>query len=314
MILVTGATGLLGSHVVMQLVNRGERPRVLARSVPQRSFLATLPEGKVDFRSVDLESEAALETVLDGITAVVHCAALASPRPEDAAAMKRVNVGGTRRLFEAAARGGISAWVQVSSVATLCDGEGTGLRSEADIGRVRATPYAQSKHEADLWLDSQPGGIRRLTIHPCYLLDTWDSRPSSGAILFALRLGKLSEYVNTQKNFVAARDVARTLLAGLELGKTGHFVVGGENLPLKEFFAIACDELRVSPELRELPSLAALQDPLAREFCSSGPIDDSRARRELGHQPSLDTRQLVREAIDYFQRMKMLRLQKQGKS
>jgi nucleoside-diphosphate-sugar epimerase len=139
------------------------------------------------------------------------------------------------------------------------------------------------------------------------MFDEWDARPSSGTILFALKLGKVTAFVDSVKSFVAARDVAAASLTSLARAKSGHYVIGGENLKLRRFFEIACEEVGVPFTLRELGSLEEAPDPALREFCFNAEADSSRAQDELGYRPTLDVRAMIRAALEYFQKFKMLK-------
>lgn len=113
LLLVTGATGLVGSHVVEQACAKGLRIRTLCRS---GSDTTLLKEFGVDVVEGDLADPASLEKACDSATVVVHCAAKVGdwgPTEE----YRRINVDGTRALLDAAlASGSLRRWVQISSL------------------------------------------------------------------------------------------------------------------------------------------------------------------------------------------------------
>lgn len=113
LVLVTGGTGLVGSHVAEQAVRRGLRVRCLVRGGGEVSFLRGLGCELVEG---ELGSGGSLAAAVDGVTVVVHCAAKVGDwgRTED---YRRVNVEGTLALLEAAtAKGCLRRWVQISSL------------------------------------------------------------------------------------------------------------------------------------------------------------------------------------------------------
>ncbi|MEY2774118.1 MAG: hypothetical protein RLZZ275_465, partial [Bacteroidota bacterium] len=128
--LVTGATGLVGMHLVAELLQAGRPVRALHRSGSDRArldgFLARrgLSSDGVQWAEADLLDSAALEAALAGCVRVYHCAALVSFHPADARSMDRVNRGGTAELVHAMLHLGIPELVHISSVAALGRREG----------------------------------------------------------------------------------------------------------------------------------------------------------------------------------------------
>ena len=115
-VLVTGATGFVGSAVVRLLLARGERVRVLARAGSDRGNIADLA---VEVAIGDLRDEASLRQAMAGCEALYHVAAdyrIWAPR---VAELYEVNVEGTERLMRVAAEAGVGRIVYTSSVATL---------------------------------------------------------------------------------------------------------------------------------------------------------------------------------------------------
>ena len=113
LLLVTGATGLVGSHVVEQAAQRGWRVRALVRPSADVNFLSRL---NVELVHGDLDQPDSLKSACDGVTIVIHCAAKVGDwgRTEE---YRRINVTGTQTLMEAAlATKTLKRWVQISSL------------------------------------------------------------------------------------------------------------------------------------------------------------------------------------------------------
>ena len=113
LVLVTGATGLVGSHVAEQAVQRGWRVRALVRPNADLSFLRGL---NVELVPGDLDQPESLKSACDGVTIVIHCAAKVGDwgRTEE---YRRINVAGTKSLMEATlATQTLKRWVQISSL------------------------------------------------------------------------------------------------------------------------------------------------------------------------------------------------------
>lgn len=144
-LLVTGAAGFIGGHLIRAGLNWGWKMRGLARPG------SALPRGAEAAVYSDVTDRPAVRVALDGVTAVVHLSARAHVArdhgPNATAEYRRVNVLGTRLLFEEAARVGVARFVFVSSVGAVCR-ESEAVISEETAPRP-ATPYGRSKLEAE---------------------------------------------------------------------------------------------------------------------------------------------------------------------
>ncbi len=318
-ILLTGASGLLGAHLLEVGLALDLEFKALSRKVSKRSFLARVIEKEeVDWLEVDLLDESSWpKSLFDGVDVVINAQGLASPFAKDKENMQALNVDATKKLFNAAKDAGIKSWVQVSSVSTLCDGSKE-LVNEDDIGSFRPTPYAQTKYEIDTWLDSQNTDINILTIHPCYMLGKWDSRPSSGSLILAMRMGKFSHFVNGKKNFVSPYDVAKGLYKALNKKCTGHYVLGGENLEISEFANRVGEKLNLDVEKFsfydasdfDLIEFDENEKLIISEFCKAAAIDYSKAKEDFNYRPEKTFNDQLNDTVVYFVENRLLRIKK----
>jgi dihydroflavonol-4-reductase len=115
MILVTGASGLVGSHLVTQLIRDGKSVRALYRS----NIPVFEGSDKVDWVRGDILDVVALEEAMTGIQQVYHCAAAVSFNPKKKALLQQTNVEGTANVVNACFGAGIEKLLFVSSVAAL---------------------------------------------------------------------------------------------------------------------------------------------------------------------------------------------------
>ena len=201
----------------------------MLRKVGRRSFLFQVQD-QVEVLSFDLTDPTSWPTdIFDKVNIVIHCAGLASPFARDEEKMRLLNLEGTKNLFRAAKKYQVSQlkkWVQISSVSTLSSGEGNEPLDEKRIGKFRPTPYAKTKYEADCWLKENRGEMDLLTIHPCYMLGPWDARPSSGAILFAFFLKRIS--INRcNKKLCFPQRCGHWNLSGFESQRPRTLYIGG---------------------------------------------------------------------------------------
>lgn len=305
--LVTGASGFLGSHVVRQLVARGERVRVLLRPSSQCRALDGL---EVEYAWGDLRDRPALREALRGIRHVFHVAAdyrLWARHPRE---IYESNVTGTRNLLTAAAEAGVERFLYTSSVATIAVPRPDALPNETTETRLQEMigHYKRSK-----WLAEQEAraaaqcGLPVVIVNPTTPVGPGDWKPTpTGRIILDFLRGQMPAYVDTGLNLVPVEDVATGHLLALERGKPGErYILGGENLTLREILSILAQIVgRPAPRLR-LPHwvamLVAWVDTGWARLADREPrvplegvrmarhrmfVDDSRTRRELGFTPS----------------------------
>ncbi|MFO0891909.1 MAG: NAD-dependent epimerase/dehydratase family protein [Isosphaeraceae bacterium] len=175
-VLVTGATGLLGSHIAEKLVAQGHPVRALVRSAGRTAFLEGLG---VEILRGDLTSPADCERALDGCALVFHCAA----KVGDWGAWKEFQVGcldATRTLAEAASRAGVERFVHISSTSAYGHPpEGSPPIDETTpLGQNVwvMDPYTWSKVESErlLWEVAEAGRLRLSVIRPSWLFGERD--------------------------------------------------------------------------------------------------------------------------------------------
>lgn len=258
--LVTGATGFLGSHVVRELLTRGQRVRALARPT---SSLAALAGLDVEIVRGDLRDPASLDTALRDVIRVFHVAAdyrLWARHPRE---IYESNVTGTRHLLEAARRAGVERIVYTSSVATIAVPRGGGLPDETTETRLGEMigHYKSSKWLAEQEaLDAARRGWPVVVVNPTTPVGPGDWKPTpTGRILVDFLNGHVPAYVDTGLNVVPVEDTARGHLLAAERGRVGErYILGGANLTLKQILeALAGITGRPAPRLR-LPHAVAL--------------------------------------------------------
>ncbi len=314
-VLLTGASGLLGAHLLQQGLQKGWKIKVLTRSIPSRSYLKTIQD-QVEIIHADLLADAWPENLLQDVDTIIHAAALVSPRPEDEERMMATNNIASQKLFELAKQKKIQNWVQISTTAVLTGSASEeDLVSEKDFGKLRTTAYARSKFAFDKFLESQQGPTPRvLKIYPGYMLGSWDSTPSSGAVFLQMRWGKLKGYQEGTKNFVAAADVAKGILQALDRKAEGAFILGGHNLKISTFFDLATKALASKPlsaiNQDEFASLSSEEQSSIREFCESAAVTSQKALSTFDYEAKTSVEQMIQDTVDSFAEMRLLRKMK----
>lgn len=233
LVLVTGATGFVGSAVVRALLAAGYPVRALVRTSSPRANLAALDVETVEGDMRDVESVA---RAMVGIRYLMHVAADYRLWSSEREEIRRNNVTGTRTVMEAALRSGVERIVYTSSVATLglrSDGqaadETVALAETAAIGAYkRSKVAAQRLVETMIARDSLPAII----VNPSTPIGPRDIRPTpTGRIIVEAASGHMPGYVHTGLNLVHVDDVASGHLAALTRGRIGErYILGGQDV------------------------------------------------------------------------------------
>jgi len=299
-VLVTGATGFLGSHLLALL--RGRRPvRVLTR--------ATTPELEATGAEIvegSLLDPDALRKSLRGVRRVYHAAGLVSRDPRAAAEMYRVHVEGTRELLLAARAEGVSRVLLVSTSGTVAVSEKEETSDETAPYRletVRNWPYYLSKiYQEKLALQmAEEGGPEVVVVNPSLLLGPGDLRGSSTGDVLAFLRGEVPFVPSGGISFVDARDAAAGAILAMERGRPSRrYLLAAANWPMETFFARLARVAGMRPPLLRVPDpmaqmgarllrllpRARLPDPVSVEMSRHfWYADASRARAELSWEP-----------------------------
>lgn len=258
-VLITGATGFLGSAVARVFARAGYTLRLLVRPSSPRENVAGVD---AEIVSGDLAAPEGLEAAVHGCAGVVHVAADYRLFVPDPAPLYRTNVEGTRVLMEAAAAAGVCRVVHTSSVAVLgyrADGqpadEGTASALENMVGH-----YKRSKFLAEQVVTRmvKEAGLPAVVVNPSAPVGPRDIRPTpTGRMVLDAARGRMPAYVDTGLNIVHVDDAAEGHRLAYEKGRIGErYILGGDNLDLREIFArIAALAGRRPPRLRLTPGL-----------------------------------------------------------
>lgn len=319
-VLVTGATGFFGGNLARALCERGERVRVLAR--PGRRAIAL--EG-LDYEAAegDLLDGRSVAAAVAGCRQVYHAAASVVfwCRDDEAlAAVRAVNVEGTRVVMQAAAEAGVERAVHVSTVDVIglpppgrIADEGTAWPA----GRI-ATVYAETKREAERV--ALRSSVETVVVSPTFMIGPFDPKPSSGRLLLPLLKGPVAVYPRAGgNNFIDVRDAAAGAIAAMERGRARErYILGHANLTYRELFTRALAVLGRRPLLVPLPRSVlvtaarimetsarvlggepSLTTGLARLAFEGHYYDAGRAVRELGL-PQTPIEKALRDALEWL--------------
>src|SRR3954468_3695583 len=262
--LVTGATGLVGSHVARLLVERGDRVRVTTRP---RSRLGNLTELDLEQVECDVLDRRAVRRAMRGVERLFHIAGLTNLRA-DADALFRINVQGTTTVLEEALAAGVERCVYTSSVAAVGPAPRGSTADERQVFRAGryGLPYINAKHEAEKEALRICGlGLPVVVVNPGHVFGAGDLYHSSTELVRRFLRREIPAYVDGALNIVDAEDVARGHLLADERGTPGErYILGNRNFTRDRLFADLGRLSGVEPPALKLPLAAAVA--LARSF------------------------------------------------
>lgn len=255
MILVTGGTGLIGSHLLLELIKKGEVCRATRRknsdlSMVERLFRRHFKNADA-FQSIEwVEAEVldihALDQAMKGVSVVFHCAAMVSFFSNDSERMKRINVHGTRYLVNLALEHKVSKFVFVSSTASIGKQEEGVLINEEHKWQKDAgnSNYGLSKYlsELEVWRASEEG-LDAAIVNPSIVIGPGNWEVSSPLIFSRVNKG-LKFFTPGGNAFVDVRDVVEIMLRlGFSSVKNQRYLLCSENLRFKEIFSMVAESL-----------------------------------------------------------------------
>jgi len=237
-ILVTGGTGFLGTHIVRQLLAAGEKNlRVMASSVPQ-----WMTDAGVEAAAGSVTNKEDVAAAVRNGSVIFHLAGKVSRDNNDAAAMNKVHVEGTRLLCEAAKEAGVQTMVLASSSGTIAVGEDEEVFDETYPQPVelisRWAYYASKYYQERTALAEFDGDGRKLVIlNPTLLLGPDDERLSSTKVVLDFLGRKIPYCPGGGLSIVDTRDVATAFIYSVEKGEHhGKYLLGAANMTFEEFF------------------------------------------------------------------------------
>lgn len=321
LVLVTGASGFVGSAVARIAQQKGFAVRVLVRPTSPRTNVADLD---AEIVTGDMRDEASMRAALRGVRYLLHVAAdyrLWAPDPDE---IERANLEGAVATMRAALAEGVERIVYTSSVATLKvtsagdpSDENRPLTPEQAIGVYKRSKVLAERAVERMIADE---GLPAVIVNPSTPIGPRDVKPTpTGRIIVEAALGKIPAFVDTGLNLVHVDDVAHGHFLALEHGRIGErYILGGENLPLQQMLAdIAQMTGRKAPTIAlprwPLYPLAVGAEAVAK-FTKKEPFvtvdglrmsknkmyfTSAKAERELGYR-ARPYREGLRDALDWF--------------
>jgi dihydroflavonol-4-reductase len=259
-ILITGGTGFLGTHIVRQFLEKGEKNlRVMASSVP-----VWMRDAGVDAAEGSVTNREDVANAVKNVAAIFHLAGRVSRDNEDAAAMNRIHVEGTRILCEAAKEAGVKTFVLASSSGTIACSETEKFFDETyptPLETISRWAYYVSKHyqEKTALENFQGEGLKLVVLNPSLLLGTEDERLSSTKPVLDFLARKIPYTPSGGLSFVDVREAAAAFINALERGRHREkYLLGAANMTFAEFFGRLERLSKVPAPMIRMPKQLAL--------------------------------------------------------
>ncbi len=271
MILVTGGTGLLGTHLLLELVRSGRQVRATKRASSNTgmvrkvfSYYVENPDelaGKIEWADADLLDQGSLEDSMAGVTEIYHCGAVVSFYPEDHKAMLKVNIEGTANLVNQAIEHNVAKFCYVSSVATLGRAGHTSLLTEETywVPSKKNSVYGISKYgaEREIWRGMEEG-LQAVIINPSVILGPGFWEDNSG--FFRLVWKGLKYYTRGVNGYADVRDITKAMTGLMDGNHFGQrFICSADNLSYQDFFTLIARHLgKPAPSVNVSPAMTSI--------------------------------------------------------
>ena len=258
MILVTGGTGFVGSHLLYHLVKDGKRVNAIKRSSSSMMLIQKVFSSKnaenlfenINWIEADVLDIFSLIKAFEGISEVYHAAAAVSFDPAGKKLMMQTNVEGTANVVNAALEKKLRKLCFISSIAALGRTPATKPIDEDThfSSSVNPSTYSISKYESEreIWRGIHEG-LNAVIVNPSVILGLGDWNNGSSK-LFQTVYDKLMFYTTGSNGFVDVNDVAKAMVLLMESDLTNdRFIISAENLKYKQLFSMIAEALKVPP-------------------------------------------------------------------
>lgn len=318
-VLVTGASGFIGSNLVARLVNDGYQVTTFGRSGTPSKKLRDLPIQHVSGDVTNIES---IYNVMEGVDVLFHLAGLVSYKKKDVHRQYGVNVVGTRNVMEAAFRCNVGRVIHTSSVAAMGipkNGEFGTEEIEYNLGGLGLN-YCDSKYAAEQEVKLiHKRGLPVVILSPGITFGEGDKHPHHHAIFTALAKGALIGVPKGGVTFSDINDVVDAHVAAIEKGRPGErYALVSANLTYREAAQVFASVQGVRPPMFEIPAavliglgtvaeavlpLFGMQSPVSRQAAWLAQhkifFKADKAMEELGFNPTAfeDT---IRRVAPYY--------------
>ena len=295
MILVTGASGLVGSHLVTRLVKEGKMVKALYRS----SIPSFAGADKVAWIQGDILDVVALEEAMTDVKQVYHCAAIVSFNPKKKKTLYQTNVEGTANVVNACLNAGIQKLLFVSSVAALGRiRENTAINETMNWSEETSnSEYGKTKYFAEIEVWRGIGeGLDAVIVNPVIILGASDWKKGSSG-LFKSAYDEFPWYTEGTGGFVDVADVVKAMILLMEsTANAERFILCADSLPYRKIFTEMANNFSKKPPHKKVtPLLAAIVwrwEALKAMFTGKDPLLTKETARTVAAKVRFDNTKL----------------------
>ena len=314
MVLVTGGTGLVGSHLLLHLARDNKKVRALFRDerrlpAVQKVFSYYSGRGqelfdKIQWVKADITDIPALEEAFEHITEVYHAAAMISFDPKDYRKLKTANVTGTANIVNLCIAHQINKLCYVSTIGTIGKSlNGIMANEETDWNSQYANVYALTKYRAEMevWRASQEG-LATVIINPGVILGPGFWQSGSGALFTTANKG-YRFYPPGGTAFISVGDVVKMMVTLMQSDIVSQrYIAIAENISYKNILAAISKQLGKREPSWELKiwqlKVGRVFDYLKNQFDGKGRMITKKSIESLLHRDDYDN-QKIKDALDF---------------
>jgi len=316
MILVTGGTGLVGTHLLYELTANGNKVRVLKRSQSNAanvkkvfSYYTSAPEKLlelIEWKDADLMDIYSLMEAMEGVTEVYHCAAMVSFNPKDEEEMMKINVEATANMVNAALEKKVHKFCHVSSIASIGKPENATVYDETMFWKnaPENSKYSISKYgaEREVWRGEEEG-LNVCIVNPSLIVGPGNWTQSSSN-MFTKAYKGIKFYTDGTNGFVDVRDVANIMIRLMQNNVFAErFLVTSENNTYKYFFDLIHEHFnKPKPSIKAgafLSSFAWRMEKMRHLITGSNPLITKETARSAHKKSNYSNTKILKQFPDY---------------
>ena len=316
MILVTGGTGLVGAHLLFNLLNENQSVRAIYRNEKKFetvkrifSYYTKTPDvlfNNIEWVKADLNNIPDLTEAFNGITHVYHCAAFVSFEPNKFELLRKTNIEGTANIVNLCLSNQVKKLCYVSSIAAIGTPttneklitEDTDWNKEFDNSVYAITKYGA---ELEVWRGTQEG-LDAIIVNPGIIIGPGIWNYGSGSLISMVKKG-MSYYTTGTTGYVDVKDVVNCMIKLMQSSIINErYIVVSENLTFKDFIYKTAHYLNVTPPKKKatklLLALGWRMDWLRHKLTGKRRLLSKQTAHSALSQSQYDTNKIIRD-LDY---------------
>ncbi len=259
MILVTGASGLVGSYLLKGLLEKQEKVKALIRTEESIKKIVEVFQyynldlskfrNNIEWVYGDITNEAQVSEAFKSVNKVYHCAASVSFYEKDKKLINKTNIGGTANIVNCCLENNIEKLVHISSIAAVKKTSENKLVIEENgwpSGKLQAYAFSKTQSEFEVWRGIEEG-LKAVIVNPSVILGpgNWNSGSS---LLFKRVYRGTNFFTKGVTGFVDVRDVVSIILELMDSEiHSKRFILNGANLSYEKLFKTIAENLYVRP-------------------------------------------------------------------